>query len=836
MQYIQDNRICSLKTPLKNDSLLIRSLTGHEGISELFRFELDLLGEGESLDFAELIGKPVVVQLDLSDGESRFFHGIVARFSQGEADRRFVSYRAEVVPTLWLLSRKTDCRVFPQDWTTQQIIEKIFSEFGITDFEFRLGGPSVTRHYCVQYRETSLAFFSRLLEEDGLHYFFKHSEEGHQLVIADDSSLAEDCPGQAEAIFQDGASGISEEDCIESWQVEQELHTGGCALGDYNFETPSTDLRVGVATSTPVGGNEGLEHFDYHPREYPDVEGGEKIARVRMEEQEAAAVLIRGSSSCRAFNTGYRFKLLRHYREDYDEKLYLLTSVHHRLRQPADYESGGETTPTTYENSFVCIPQKTIYRPARVTPKPVVLGPQTALVVGPEGEEIHVDSYGRIKVRFFWDRFSPYDGSLCCWVRVSQGWAGKNWGMMHLPRVGQEVIVDFLEGDPDKPMVTGRVYNAEQMPPYTLPDNKTQSGIKSRSTPEGGPSNFNEMRFEDKKGSEEFFQQAEKNMTVLVKGSRSETVGGSVSTSAGGPISRASAKDISRTADGSINDKAAGSYSLLTNQGIHLKTVHAAYEAITAAWEKAKSALKSGDAAGAAESAGTAAETGMDTANAMASQAANAADGAAGAAGAGAGKVGAALQGLGTAIAAGAASEVLADKLLAAVGAADGASAELKKLLEGLLPEIPSIVMWAMKNYQVQALWQISMSAKYNSVSIESEKKDVSIKAKKQMQLEASEKDFNLTAGKKDINVKASKENINVTAKKKISIKAEDEDLVIEAGQKKVFIKAAKQIFLKCGKASISLAESGNIVISGNKININGKAPVQIKGKPIKLN
>ncbi|MEQ8768309.1 MAG: type VI secretion system tip protein TssI/VgrG [Planctomycetota bacterium] len=843
MPYTQDNRICSLTTNLGPDALLLKSLSGHEGISELFRFDLDLLAESDSIDFAELIGQPVSIQLDLADGESRYFSGIVSRFAQGAADRRFVSYRAEVVPRLWLLSRKTDCRIF-QEMTTQAILEQIFSEFGITDFEFRLSSPPGPRQYCVQYRETSLAFISRLLEEDGCYYFFVHSEDGHTLVVSDDSSLAEECPGQAEAAYQDGTSGLAQADQVESWQVEQVLHTGGSALCDYNFETPSTSLLVGAPTATNVGGNEGLEHYDYHPGEYPDVETGETIARVRMEEQEAAAVIIRGTSSCRSFSTGFKFTLVNHYRPDTTDKPYLLTSIHHRLRQPADVQSGGEQIGATYENSFTCIPADKPFRPARLTPKPVVLGPQTALVVGPDGEEIHVDQYGRVKVRFYWDRLGAYDDTASCWVRVSRFWAGKNWGAVFHPRIGQEVIVDFLEGDPDKPLVTGSVYNAEQMPPYALPDNKTQSGIKSRSTPEGGPSNFNEIRFEDKKGQEEFFQHAEKTMTIVVKGSESESVGGSKSQSAGGSISSTAGKNISRTATENISrsagknieDKAAGSYSLLTNQGIHLKTVHGAYEAITSAIDEAVAKLKGGDTGAAQASAESAMSTAEQTAGAAASAASSGASAAASAAESQASKVGEALAGLGTAVAAGAASEVLADKLLGALGAADSAKAEIKELIEGILPVIPSIVMWAMKNYQVQALWQISMSAKYNSVSIESEKKDVSVKAKKEMNLEASDKDFNLTAGSKDINVKAGKENINVTAKKKISIKAEDEDLVIEAGKKKVFIKAAKQIFLKCGKASISLSDSGNIVLSGNKININGKAPVQIKGKPIKLN
>ena len=305
--------------------------------------------------------------------------------------------------------------------------------------------------------------------------------------------------------------------------MEQELRTGKYSLTDYNFETPSANLLADEPTVVSVGGNSKFEIYDY-PGEYLNRSQGKTLAGVRMQEEEAGHLVATGSSDCRAFTSGYKFKLADHYRQDMNVP-YVLTEVQHEASVGSSYSLGDHGAGEHYSNHFTCIPADTPFRPPRITPKPFVQGPQTALVVGKSGEEIWVDKYGRIRVQFYWDRQGKKDEKSSCWIRVSQPWAGKNWGSMWIPRMGQEVIVDFLEGDPDRPLITGRVYNAEETVPYTLPDHQTVSTFKSRSSKGGGDDNYNEIRFEDKKGSEQIFINAEKDMDLRVENDSREFVG-----------------------------------------------------------------------------------------------------------------------------------------------------------------------------------------------------------------------------------------------------------------------------------------------------------------------
>jgi type VI secretion system secreted protein VgrG len=315
-----------------------------------------------------------------------------------------------------------------------------------------------------------------------------------------------------------------DEDLISSWHKEQELRPGKYALTDYNFETPSTSLAVNVDTTISVNGNSKYEIYDY-PGEYLKKAQGNDLVKLRMEEEEAMHTVLTGTSTCRAFLSGYRFDLEGH-SSNAMNATYLLTEVQHAASVGDGYDTstaaGGEAH---YTNSFTCMPYDVPYRPQRLTPKPIVQGPQTATVVGKAGEEIWTDKFGRVKVQFHWDREGRRDENSSCWIRVSHPWAGKGWGAIAIPRIGQEVIVDFLEGDPDQPIITGRVYNAEQMPPYQLPANQTQSGVKSRSSKEGTPDNFNEIRFEDKKGEEQLFIHAEKNQDIEVENDETHWVG-----------------------------------------------------------------------------------------------------------------------------------------------------------------------------------------------------------------------------------------------------------------------------------------------------------------------
>ena len=521
--YTQADRFIAVDTPLGKDALLLRSFTGHEGISQLFSFELDCLSEDSGLKFEKIIGQRISVKVRLLDEKERHFNGFVSSFVQTGTDAELSQYRATMVPWLWFLTRTADCRIF-QDMTVPDIILKIFSDLGFKDVKNDLQGSWDQLDYCVQYRETDFNFVSRLMEQYGICYFFEHEANKHTLVLANNGSSYKPCPERPTARWDPEGSAPSEEDVVMSLQIEREFRTGKYALTDYNFETPSTSLMAEVQTTNEAGGNGKFEIYDY-PGEYEKKAQGDKIAKIRIEEEEAQYVVISGRSLCRAFTSGFRFDLKDYFRADMNQS-YLLTQIQHAASIGEAYRSSeGGSEQIAYSNTFTAVPHKIPYRSARLTPKPIVQGLQTAVVVGPGGEEIYVDKYGRVKVQFFWDREGKRNEGSSCWVRVSQLWAGKNWGAMFIPRIGQEVIVEFIEGDPDHPIITGRVYNAEMMPPYALPANQTQSGIKSRSSKGGSPDNFNEIRFEDKKGSEQLFIHAEKNQDIEVENDETHFVG-----------------------------------------------------------------------------------------------------------------------------------------------------------------------------------------------------------------------------------------------------------------------------------------------------------------------
>jgi type VI secretion system secreted protein VgrG len=358
------------------------------------------------------------------------------------------------------------------------------------------------------------------MEEEGICYFFEHGDGKHTLILANSPAAHKPCPDQPKAKYDYTATHYEHEDVITAWQMEQDLRTGKYALTDYNFETPGTSLAVNEATTVNVDGNSRYEIFDY-PGPHLKKPRGQHLVKLRMEEEETSTIVITGSSFCRAFTSGYKFDLTDHDRQDFN-KSYVLTEVRHSA-SAGDLYTTGEGTGERYTNQFTCIPATTPFRPPRMTPKPVVQGSQTAVVVGKDGEEIWTDKYGRVKVQFHWDREGKWNENSSCWVRVSQIWAGKRWGAVFTPRIGQEVIVDFLEGDPDQPIVIGRVYNAEEMPHYELNKHQSRSYIKTLSTKGGG--GFNELRFEDDKGKEQVFIHGEKDMDVRVKGDYKECIG-----------------------------------------------------------------------------------------------------------------------------------------------------------------------------------------------------------------------------------------------------------------------------------------------------------------------
>ena len=531
-------------TPLGPDVLLLTGMTGQEGISQLFHFQLEMVAENKTdVPFDKLLGQKIISAIKLPNKTERFFNGIASRIAQAERDETFTTYRMEVVPQFWLLTRRAQSRIY-QHISVPEILKKVLT--GI-DVSFELKGQFQPRDFCTQYRESDFNFASRLMEEEGIYYFFKHTDNGHTMVLAD-TPIHPDVPVESKAIYEKVQGGTRQEDRIHDWEKIQELRSGKVTLWDHCFELPHKHLEadkfivdsVSVGTvdhKLKVGGNEKLELYDY-PGAYAgrfdgiDKGGGERPAEVqkifsdnkrtveiRMQQEALPSLVIQGSSKCRQFTSGHKFTLERHFNAD---GVYVLTAISHSARMN-DYRSGDVNI--EYGNTFTCIPLGLPFRPPPITPRPTVQGSQTAVVVGPFGEEIFTDKYGRVKVQFHWDREGKNDADSSCWVRVSTLWAGKNWGVIHIPRIGQEVIVDFLEGNPNDPVIVGSVYNADMMPPYNLPANKTQSGIKSRSSLTGSPANFNEIRFEDKKGAEQIFIHAEKNQDIEVENDETHSVG-----------------------------------------------------------------------------------------------------------------------------------------------------------------------------------------------------------------------------------------------------------------------------------------------------------------------
>jgi type VI secretion system secreted protein VgrG len=516
----QADRAIAIKTPLGDDVLVLRSMAGREELGRAFEYELILSSDDHAIKADDILGQNVTIRLELAGDKTRYFNGFVSRFAQTGRSQTHSTYRATIRPWLWFLTRRADCRIF-QEMTVPEIVKKVFKDDGFTDVDESLSGAYEKWTYCVQYRETDFNFVSRLMEQEGIYYYFKHEDGKHTLVLCDSADAHSAIEGNEEVPFRPPSNQVTEEH-VYDWSTTQEVLPGLYSLTDYDFEKPGVDL----ATQSKVDrkhANAKSEYYDY-PGEYLEEKGGKDYAKARIEEIQWQYEKVAGSGTIRAFHPGGLFKLIDHPRDDQNRE-YLLVSANHELYS-AEFESGaGSGGGPTCVCGFTAIESKTPFRTPRITAKPVIQGPQTALVVGPAGDEIYTDKYGRIKVQFHWDRQGKKDENSSCWIRVAQVWAGAAWGGIQIPRIGQEVMVEFLEGDPDQPIVTGRVYNAEQMPPYGLPDNATQSGIKSRSTKGGGDANFNEIRMEDKKGSEELYIHAEKDHTNITENDRAEDVG-----------------------------------------------------------------------------------------------------------------------------------------------------------------------------------------------------------------------------------------------------------------------------------------------------------------------
>jgi type VI secretion system secreted protein VgrG len=516
-------RLTELTTPLKGkDPLLFRELRGREELGRLSTFELSALSLRADISPGDLLGKNITVKLELRGGGFRYFNGYVTRFAQSGMVFRYHQYLMTVHSWPWFLTRTADCRIF-QGKTVPEIIKEVFADHSMTLFEDGLNGTYPKREYCVQYRETDFDFVSRLMEEEGIYYFFEHQDGRHTLKLVNAYSGHKALENKASiAYYPPGRAVRTDEEYIQAWSFAQGIQPGAVALEDYDFTKPRADLKVTakqVQKQTPAD----YEVFDY-PGEYLETPDGEKLVRTRVDELHAAFERAEAECNVREVAVGRLFTFTNSPRRD-QEREYLIVSADYEIREHAYESAAPGAEGTTYHCKFNALQSRQQFRPLRTTPRPIVRGPQTALVVGPSGEEIWCDKYGRVKVQFHWDRYGKKDENSSCWIRVSNPWAGATWGAVALPRIGQEVVVDFLEGDPDQPLITGRVYNADQMPPYALPANATQTGIKSRSSKGGGGANFNELRFEDKKGSEQVFLHAEKDQDIEVEHDETHWVG-----------------------------------------------------------------------------------------------------------------------------------------------------------------------------------------------------------------------------------------------------------------------------------------------------------------------
>jgi type VI secretion system secreted protein VgrG len=514
----QDQRLLSVESPLGPDTLLIAGLSGTEGMSRLFEFRLDLFSATTDIKAEQVLGKSVTVAMARPGGDPRYFNGVVRRFAAGPIGGRGLrSYEAAIVPTAWLLTQTSDHKIF-QAKNAKDIIEDVLKAHGVTNYRFGvINEQHPVRDYCVQYGETAYDFVQRLMEEEGIFYFIEHARGQHTIVIADDKAAYVDAADKEVTYTADSML----TNAVHSWLPTYAFQSGKWTQRDFDFENPSKikDLETEQATSLSVSDFSKYERFRY-PGLYVKRSDGGLLTRLQMETLESDFCVIRGDGDLASFVPGAKFKLSN---DPDGSKSYVLTEVTHRATgaslQAGD--GGGES----YANSFACMPADTVFRPPRLTPKPMVHGPQTAIVSGQSGQEIYTDKYGRIKVQFHWDRYGKSDENSSCWIRCAQAWAGAKWGAIFTPRVGMEVVVEFLDGDPDRPLVTGCVYNGDNGVPYTLADNKTQSGFLTRSSQQGSAATANELRFEDKKGEEQILFHAERDFLREVEHDDTLTVG-----------------------------------------------------------------------------------------------------------------------------------------------------------------------------------------------------------------------------------------------------------------------------------------------------------------------
>ncbi len=563
----QTDRKVTVSSPLGDDVLLFQRMDAVDSVSGLFEYHLELVSEDPNIDLDAVLGKRMsVCSLLTHEERSRYFDGYVAQFCFLESRGRYASYRATLRPWLWFLTLQSGCRIF-QNKTAPQIIETVFRDSGFTDFETRLSGNYVSREYCVQYRETEFDFVSRLMEEEGIHYYFRHDDVKHMLVMTDSMSGHDLIPGYEQVpYYPPDRQERRQRDNISHWRCMKEARSGEVTLDDYNFKKPKASLQS--KSKNPLDhAHADREVYDY-PGRYQEYGDGENVTRIRLEEIQAPHHRAVGQGNVGGFFAGGLFELTQYPRDDQNKRYLILAT--RSILVIEDYESSNAVpvdSPCRCE--FTVIEEERPYRPPRTTRKPFVQGPQTAVVTGPAGEEIYPDEHGRVKVQFHWDREGKHDENSSCWIRVSHPWAGSGWGGIHTPRIGQEVVVDFIEGDPDRPLITGRVYNGDNKPPYKLPDKKEISGIKSNSSKGGG--GYNEFVMDDSKGKELIRIHGQYDMETTIENDLTEKVLHDRTREVTENESITIGKDLTEKVDGNASQTVKGKVLIDAMQEIKLK-------------------------------------------------------------------------------------------------------------------------------------------------------------------------------------------------------------------------------------------------------------------------
>ncbi|WP_225182042.1 type VI secretion system Vgr family protein [Pectobacterium aroidearum] len=478
-----------------------------EGLNRPFSLSLSLASAQPDVDFGAVLDQPCELMIWYEGELKRRVSGIVSGFTQGDTGFRRTRYQIEVRPALWRLGLRTNARIF-QAQKPEAIISMLLEEAGITDYAFALRNEHAVREYCVQYRESDLAFITRLAAEEGMYFFHEYEEGKHRVVFADDAGALTKGP---ELFFNLATQGLSEGEYVRRFHYAERVSTAEVELKDYSFKTPAYGLSHKKMSGELEHQRESYQHYDY-PGRYKQDPSGKAFSGYRLDALRSGAVTSEGESNCAGLMPGSTFTLTEHPNTTLNA-VWQTVSVTHVGQQPQalEEESGGE--PTTMSNSFAVVKGTTTWR-AAMPYKPMVDGPQIATVVGPTGEEIYCDPYGRVKLQFPWDRYGASNDQSSCWVRVSQGWAGGQYGMIAIPRIGHEVIVSFLEGDPDQPIITGRTFHATNPTPYPLPANKTRTVLRTKTHQGEG---FNELRFEDQAGQEEIYLHGQKDLKALVE-------------------------------------------------------------------------------------------------------------------------------------------------------------------------------------------------------------------------------------------------------------------------------------------------------------------------------